>query len=133
MRFTTTSVFFGLVAVLSTAWSTVALPVLQEREVFDPPITFPKAGDVFTAGQTITVTWDTSSIPAGTPNLGELVLRLEINGGSVGIGPLADGFLLTDGSQQITFPSNLTTSPNYILNLFGDSGNLSPAFTINAE
>lgn len=57
MQFTTSSVFFVLLAMLSTAWSTLALPVLQSREVFDPPITFPKAGDVFSAGQTIKVTW----------------------------------------------------------------------------
>ncbi|KAF8519173.1 hypothetical protein JB92DRAFT_2899627 [Gautieria morchelliformis] len=134
MQFTTTSVFFVLLAVLSTAWSTVALPVLQARDVFDPPITSPKAGDVFTAGQTITVTWDTSSIPAGTPNEGELVLgRLEANSENLDIDhPLATGFLLTDGYHEITFPYNLTTASNYILDLFGDSGNISPTFTINA-
>jgi len=131
MQFTT-SVFAALLVVLSMTWSTLALPVLLEREVFDPPITFPKAGNVFKAGQTITVKWDTSSLPKDTPNKGEIVLG-HLTEGSENLDvdhPLASDFLLTAGSQKITFPSNLETKTNYILDLFGDSGNISEEFTV---
>ncbi|KAF8587494.1 hypothetical protein K439DRAFT_1614286 [Ramaria rubella] len=134
MQLTFYSTFFALLVVLSTAWSTLALPVLQLRDVINPRITFPTAGAVFKAGQTITVTWDTSVLPVGSPNKGMIVLgvntttseNLQLDS------PLAEDFLLTDGSHEITFPENLTTKHNYILDLFGDSGNISPEFTVKA-
>lgn len=132
----TTSVFFTICTVTTFFKDASAVPVqtshLRTRDVFDPPITFPNQNSVFQAGETITVTWDTSSIPAGTTDLGEIALaqptfedeNLDFDH------PLATGFLLTAGQQDITFPSNLTTASNYALVLFGDSGNISPNFTI---
>lgn len=92
MQFTIRSVFFVLLAVFS---ATMALPVLTSRDVFDPPITYPTAGSIFEAGETITVRWcvsifvgemklyltisryrDTSSLPQGLPNKGLLVLGM---------------------------------------------------------
>ena len=65
--------------------------------------------------------------------------------------PLATGFLLTDGQHDITFPEDLETLDTYVLDreytlpppapplpplhlyaVFGDSGNISPEFTIKS-
>jgi len=58
MQFTIHSVFFLLLAMLS---STLALPILHSRIVYDPRITYPKAGDRFKAGESIVVTWYASN------------------------------------------------------------------------
>lgn len=51
-------------AAVPTAASTPAPANLHPHsfEVYDPPITSPRAGDVWTAGQNQTVTWDVSKI-----------------------------------------------------------------------
>ena len=45
--------------------------------------------------------------------------------------PLATNFLLTNGEQRITVP-HVPTKHSYIIVLYGDSGNRSPEFTIEA-
>ncbi|KIK57146.1 hypothetical protein GYMLUDRAFT_46378 [Collybiopsis luxurians FD-317 M1] len=112
-----------------------ALPTLLSRDVVDPPITSPTASTVWHSGETVTVTWDTSNINASTltnPN-GEVVLgwmanptdseHLMLNP------PLAQNFPLIAGNVTFTVPS-VVTRTNYIVVLFGDSGNISPTFTI---
>ncbi|KJA24372.1 hypothetical protein HYPSUDRAFT_200596 [Hypholoma sublateritium FD-334 SS-4] len=59
-------------------------------------------------------------IPAAQRMLAEL---------PAGHNPLASGFNLTDGSVQITVP-NVPPRDDYLIVLFGDSGNTSPAFSI---
>lgn len=44
---------------------------------------------------------------------------------------LADGFPLTAGSVSFTLPSDLAARDDYIVVLFGDSGNASPHFSIS--
>jgi hypothetical protein len=45
---------------------------------------------------------------------------------------LASDFSLQDGSVSFKLPSDLETRQDYIVVLFGDSGNRSKRFTINA-
>ncbi|KAF8512297.1 hypothetical protein BU17DRAFT_96409 [Hysterangium stoloniferum] len=133
MQFTNSSILFVLFALLSTVWNAYALPIgLQQKDVINPPITFPTAGSSFKPGQTITVTWDTSVVPSDSPNKGTIVLA-QPTADSENLTldpPLATGFLLSVGSQSITFPYNLTEAHNYAFVLFGDSGNISDKFTV---
>lgn len=55
MKFTPAALFVFFVTLLSTLVS--ALPILESRDVFVPPVTSPTAGDIFTVGQTFNVTW----------------------------------------------------------------------------
>ena len=50
--------------------------------VFDPPITAPTAGQIWTIGSTQTVTWDTTNIPEGSLNQTGLILLGFIEDGS---------------------------------------------------
>ncbi|EIW53254.1 uncharacterized protein TRAVEDRAFT_87231, partial [Trametes versicolor FP-101664 SS1] len=120
--------------------------------VLRPPITSPKAGDVWTVGTTQTVTWNTTGIPAsvGNPIGGMLLGYLEDGQQHLDTGififqaltstcgqqlnldienPLAEGFLITAGSVEVTVPQ-VATRDDYIVVLFGDSGDVSPEFTI---
>ncbi|KAN0127312.1 hypothetical protein V8E53_014563 [Lactarius tabidus] len=109
-----------------------ALP-LAKRIVVSPQITSPTATTIWTVGNQVTVTWDTSNIPPPGNFTGQLVLGYLTSGSSSENldvdNPLAANFLLSAGSVQITVP-NVPTGTNYIVVLFGDSGNASPQFTI---
>ncbi|KAH9038208.1 hypothetical protein EDB85DRAFT_2287610 [Lactarius pseudohatsudake] len=90
---------------------------------------------------------DTSSIPSPDNSTGQLLLGfLTLEGENLDIlrfpllpaprsvvlrahYPLAQDILLSTGSVQITVP-NVSVGSNYIVVLFGDSGNASPQFTI---
>ncbi|KAK0244130.1 hypothetical protein EDD85DRAFT_945452 [Armillaria nabsnona] len=110
-----------------------ALPLIS-RDVISPPITSPTAGAVWTVGQTITVTWNTTVIPPAsqvTNPIGKIVLGHQANN-SLNLEldhPLASNFQLTDGQVDITVP-DVEPRDDYIIVLFGDSGNTSPEFTI---
>ncbi|KAF5382306.1 hypothetical protein D9757_008474 [Collybiopsis confluens] len=114
-----------------------ALPTMFQRDVVDPPITSPTASTVWHSGDTVTVTWDTSNINASqltSPN-GMLVLGWMANPTDsehlMLDPPLAKNFPLIAGNVSFTVPS-VVTRTNYIVVLFGDSGNISPTFTIDA-
>ncbi|KZV73721.1 hypothetical protein PENSPDRAFT_574146 [Peniophora sp. CONT] len=126
----------AFLALSCAALSALAAPYtakLDKREVFDPKITSPAASTVWTVGQTVDVTWDTSTIPSGQTVFGMLVLgfltddseNLDIDN------PLAANITLNDGKTSITVPT-VDPKTNYIVVLFGDSGNASPEFTIKA-
>ncbi|KAK0188062.1 hypothetical protein F5146DRAFT_740583 [Armillaria mellea] len=110
-----------------------ALPLIS-RDVISPPITSPTAGAVWTVGQTVTVTWNTTVIPPAsqvTNPIGKIVLGHQAND-SLNLDldhPLASNFQLTDGQVDITVP-DVEPRDDYIIVLFGDSGNTSPEFTI---
>ncbi|KAK0221761.1 hypothetical protein IW262DRAFT_1482009 [Armillaria fumosa] len=110
-----------------------ALPLIS-RDVISPPITSPTAGAIWTVGQTITVTWNTTVIPPAsqvTNPIGKIVLGHQANN-SLNLDldhPLASNFQLTDGQVDITVP-DVEPRDDYIIVLFGDSGNTSPEFTI---
>ncbi|TEB30565.1 hypothetical protein FA13DRAFT_1792164 [Coprinellus micaceus] len=45
--------------------------------------------------------------------------------------PLASGFSLADGEVEVEIPADVESGENYFIVLFGDSGNVSPNFTID--
>ncbi|EJF63332.1 hypothetical protein DICSQDRAFT_55831 [Dichomitus squalens LYAD-421 SS1] len=120
-------------AALATTASAVALRAAND--VFSPPVTSPTAGEVWTVGSVQTVTWDTSSIPAANQNQTGLILLGFVEDGSTDEhldieNPLASNFPIRDGAVNVTVPQ-VATRDDYIVVLFGDSGNSSPKFTIN--
>ncbi|KIJ35604.1 hypothetical protein M422DRAFT_49118 [Sphaerobolus stellatus SS14] len=135
MKFTVSSILLVVFAVFSAIMGVSTMAVSLDKKaaltVFDPPITFPTPGSTFTRGQTITVTWNTSSIPPGTLNEGLIVLARPIDGNENPLETLVTGFLLTSGSVQITWPTDVPAGNNYGLVLFGDSGNLFAPYTLN--
>ncbi|KAL5524379.1 hypothetical protein ACEPAF_9519 [Sanghuangporus sanghuang] len=118
--------FFSFVITLVSLVS--ALPV-DRRDVWVPPITSPTEGTIWTIGNLVNVTWDTSTKPDQVTNpLGRVQLRKD---GHTSSDVLAEGFNLTDGSVEITVP-DVTPDFGYQVVLFGDSGNFSPEFEIVA-
>ncbi|TFK52472.1 hypothetical protein OE88DRAFT_1698300, partial [Heliocybe sulcata] len=104
-----------------------------ELIVYSPTITSPKAGAIWTANTTETVKWDVSDIPAEKENSTGLLLLgyLENNSENLDIAhPLATDFPIKSGTVNFTVPANLAKRDDYIVVLFGDSGNKSPSFTI---
>ncbi|KAL5524450.1 hypothetical protein ACEPAF_9590 [Sanghuangporus sanghuang] len=102
--------------------------------VYNPLITYPTAGVVWTVGETKTITWETSEIPEELRNsTGTILLGYnEDDSENLDIAqPLATGFNLTDGQVNVTVPEKQERS-DYIVVLFGDSGNASPEFTIKS-
>ncbi|KAI0820046.1 hypothetical protein BC628DRAFT_1423242 [Trametes gibbosa] len=100
-------------------------------DVIRPPITAPKAGDVWKTGSTQLVTWDTSNIVNPTGETGVILLGTLSNGDEDldTSNPLAVGFAISAGAVNVTVPA-VAAGDDYIVALFGDSGNISPAFTI---
>ncbi|KZT34481.1 hypothetical protein SISSUDRAFT_991780 [Sistotremastrum suecicum HHB10207 ss-3] len=107
---------------------------LVRRVVFNPLITYPTAGVQWSSGSKHNVTWSTAGAPSDYPlnnATGMLVLghltddseNLDLNN------PLATGFLIKDESVWITVP-DVEPREDYIVVLFGDSGNASPEFSI---
>lgn len=106
-------------------------------EVYDPPITKPQAGDVWTSGSNQTVKWDVSRIGddghnttarllLGHKDPGSLTEYLDIRN------PLATDFPVDAGEVTFLVPE-VISADNYIVVLVGsisDSGNASPEFTI---
>ncbi|KIK26771.1 hypothetical protein PISMIDRAFT_675708 [Pisolithus microcarpus 441] len=104
-----------------------------ELLVFSPTITSPTASTVWITNTTANVTWSTDNIPAESQNSTGLLLLGYNSTGSENLDiyhPLASQFPLSQGWVQFTVPYNLTYKNDYIVVLFGDSGNASPQFTI---
>ncbi|KAL1689399.1 hypothetical protein GGG16DRAFT_115111 [Schizophyllum commune] len=107
---------------------------LTGRDVVAPPITSPNASTTWNVGETVTVTWDTSDLPPEsqiTNKEGKIVLGYQTED-SMHLqydNPLAQGFSITLGSYDVTVP-DVEERSDYIIVLFGDSGNSSPKFTI---
>ncbi|KAJ7643988.1 hypothetical protein FB45DRAFT_1020792 [Roridomyces roridus] len=138
-------IFTTLLSLLTLALSTASTPVgPQQLVVVTPHITSPKAADVWTVGSIQNVTWETDNIPPGTRNFeGTLVLGFLTNytdgRGHVAVSenlnnssPLAQNFTIGTGHALVTVP-NVPTRSNYIIVLFGDSGNASPQFKITRK
>ena len=128
MKFTTIALFVALFALFSFV---DALPMtLVSRDVYVPPITAPKAGDVWPIGSTQTVTWDNSNPPKQITNpIGQIYLRqgdftimnsecdvdehkCKTNQWRQGTGLLAENFDITQGSINVTVP-NVAPSDDY--------------------
>ncbi|KAJ6621845.1 hypothetical protein B0H10DRAFT_2016042 [Mycena sp. CBHHK59/15] len=103
---------------------------LEIRTVYAPPITSPTADTVWTVGEVETVTWNATGIPAGVT--GMIMLGYLTPGNEHLNQTLASGFNLTDEQVKVTVPA-VVSRTNYIVVLFGDSGNTSPEFTIQGS
>ncbi|KAJ7625735.1 hypothetical protein FB45DRAFT_1030071 [Roridomyces roridus] len=129
MKFTSTFLAATAAFVASALAGASATP-LTTRTVFTPPVTYPHAGTVWFSGQTHNVTWDTSDAPSQITNkLGRIFLR------KAGITTpliLAENFDILLGRIEVEVPLVLEGT-DYQLNLFGDSGNFSPEFTIQGS
>ncbi|KAI0645994.1 hypothetical protein C8Q79DRAFT_1010873 [Trametes meyenii] len=124
---------FAAFAVVAAA---VTAATAAPADVSRPAILAPKAGDVWTVGSNQTIAWDTSAIPANSRNQTGLVLLGFLEDGSDDEhldtqNPLAVNFPIVAGSINISVPV-VTPRDDYIIVLFGDSGNFSPKFTIAA-
>ncbi|KAF5336627.1 hypothetical protein D9758_015933 [Tetrapyrgos nigripes] len=125
--------------VLAASSSVFATPVnVNQRaalSVFTPPMTSPAEGDVWVVGTQRNVTWDTSNAPPVLSNpIGQVILRnfrLETEGiANIGVPVnLVHGFDILSGSVEVTVP-DVPNADDYFLNLFGDSGDTGPNFTI---
>jgi len=124
MQFTLSLLFASMMALLLSA---AGAPT--KRDVFVPPILYPHAGTVWSSFQFHNVTWDTTGAPKTISNEAMLLLA---KGGLEAPFILAKGFDLRLGRLQIQVPYVLAGT-NYQLVLFGDSGNLSPVFTIESD
>ncbi|KAG9315610.1 hypothetical protein JVU11DRAFT_3251 [Chiua virens] len=124
--------FFLLTFLFSSVF---ALPValqVSQRDVVDPQITSPGSTTVWHVNAEETVTWSTTGLPANQTNpVGRLVLGYLYNNSENLMldSPLATNINYSVGYAQITVP-NVPTRDDYIVVLFGDSGNASPKFTI---
>ncbi|KZV69312.1 hypothetical protein PENSPDRAFT_581121 [Peniophora sp. CONT] len=108
---------------------------LQARTVWSPKVTAPDAQTVWKVGAKETVRWDTSNAPADpTSTTATIYLGYFKSDGSGGENldtkhPLATDVDLSTGEYTITVPS-VPHRDAYIVALVGDSGNISPEFTI---
>ncbi|OCH93446.1 hypothetical protein OBBRIDRAFT_832690 [Obba rivulosa] len=128
IAFMTVCLFFvSLLGVFAQLAS--ARPVQKKRDVYSPRVLYPHNGTVWSKGQRHNVTWDTSNRPAEITNpIGEIHLA-QAQGDIIYPLILASNFSVLDGRVEVEVPW-VATSSDYTVVLFGDSGNASPAFTI---
>ncbi|KAL0570142.1 hypothetical protein V5O48_011820 [Marasmius crinis-equi] len=115
------------------ATSSVASP-LQARKALDvwsPKILTPNANTVWVVGTTVNVTWDTTDAPVNISNGAAVQLRK-----GNGPAPIDDPYLkpvrsfdLRTGWVEVTVPET-PAGKDYLIDLFGDSGNWSEEFEI---
>ena len=128
---------FTSIAALFTALVAVASPALaadlESRLVYVPEIVYPTEGVQWKVGDQVNVTWDASNLPKEPKNLtGAIRLGHMVDGqqGENLANTLAQDFLIRTGNVTFTVP-NVESRDDYIVVLFGDSGNRSPKFSIN--
>jgi len=121
-----TKILFTLFVVLLGA-AVNALPIIESRDVYVPPILYPHAGTVWKVNNHHNVTWDVSNPPKQITNgIGMIMLRKD---GLTTPLILADNFNILLGRIEVVVPW-VIPGDDYQLVLFGDSGNFSPNFTI---
>ncbi|KAI0072720.1 hypothetical protein K474DRAFT_1667497 [Panus rudis PR-1116 ss-1] len=107
---------------------------MKPRDVWSPMIADPKGSTVWVRGTSASVKWDTRDPPDQITNpIGRVVLGYLLDGENEHLdldNPLAEGFDLEKGSVKFKVPY-VEPGNEYIVVLFGDSGNRSPTFTIN--
>ncbi|PIL22621.1 hypothetical protein GSI_15312 [Ganoderma sinense ZZ0214-1] len=123
-----------VLALLTVAASASAAALLNDVVIITP-ITAPDAGDVWPVGSVQTITWDTTTIPVGSEDATGFILLGYLEDGSSNEhldfqNPLAQNIPLENGAVNVTVP-NVAARDDYIVVLFGDSGNKSPKFTIH--
>lgn len=107
---------------------------LEARTVYSPKITYPTAKTQWGAGKKVHVAWDSSNLPSEAKGLKGMIKLGHLDANSEGehlANTLAKGFKLGEGNVSFTLPKHLDARDDYIVVLFGDSGNASPKFTIH--
>ncbi|KAF8817186.1 hypothetical protein BYT27DRAFT_7229123 [Phlegmacium glaucopus] len=107
---------------------------LSTRGLYIPKITSPTNNTTWIIGSYVTVTWDLHDMPKNVSNQkGSLMLGyLEDGSDDEHLQvehPLAEGFDIKSGFVSIKCP-DVDPDKQYIVVLFGDSGNRSPQFSI---
>ncbi|KAE9386969.1 hypothetical protein BT96DRAFT_838379 [Gymnopus androsaceus JB14] len=121
MKFTTSLLASALAYF---AVSVIAAPAGRSAlDVWNPTITSPTAETVWIVGSTVNVTWSTANEPADVSNGGQVVLA--------DLSPIFN-LAAADGFYTVTVPDDIAPGNDYQVVLFGDSGNISPSFTIVA-
>ncbi|KAG7440825.1 uncharacterized protein BT62DRAFT_937613 [Guyanagaster necrorhizus] len=115
---------------LFIVFNVVAPAPLVARDVYSPPVKYPGKGTTWKVGSRHNVTWDATNPPASTTNT-EGVIFLSTNGRLDVVHPLASGFDITSGRQEIKVPQ-VAPGSQYQIVLMGDSGNKGAYFTIEA-
>ncbi|KAI8978796.1 hypothetical protein BD414DRAFT_494423 [Trametes punicea] len=124
-----------LLAFAASASVALAKPLyLADRDAVSPPITSPTAQTVWRAGETQTVTWDVTALDGAPPSnpLAKIILGTLTPDGDEHLmfdNPLVSNVPILGGNASLTVPS-VPTGDNYIVCLFGSSGDISPMFTI---
>ncbi|KAK1224202.1 hypothetical protein PQX77_012902 [Marasmius sp. AFHP31] len=124
MQFTIFAATLAILASLSNA------SPIGQRDVYVPPIISPDTYTEWVVGTVVNVTWDNSNPPASISN-GASVQLNKANPSSI-VGTLVRDFDLRAGWVEVTVP-NVEPADDYIITLFGDSGNRSPPFSIVAN
>ncbi|KAK7694779.1 hypothetical protein QCA50_001967 [Cerrena zonata] len=139
MKFTT--VFTCLAVALSASASPLSNSRVGSRaaniasDVWDPKVNTPTTGTVWTTGSKQNITWDTAGIPEEALDTPGVIYLGHIENDSENLdiaNPIAKGFKYRDGTVEVTVP-DVETRPDYIVALLGDSGNISPQFTISKD
>lgn len=108
---------------------------LMARMVFAPEITYPDENTKWNAGKEAFVLWNATEIPDQLKNAKGMLRLGHIEEGKDGLNladTLASDFELRKGNVSFTVPKVRETRDDYVVVLFGDSGNHSPKFTIKA-
>ncbi|KAF9261451.1 hypothetical protein L218DRAFT_870148 [Marasmius fiardii PR-910] len=126
------SALTSVLALFAVASTASPLEARKALDVWNPRITSPNADTVWVVGTKVNVTWDTSDAPQRISSGSAVMLR-----NSTGPTP-ADLYLkkvntfdLRDGTVEVTVP-DVPPGTDYVVVLFGDSGNWSPEFEIAA-
>lgn len=133
------SLFTTVTTLALAATSAMATPVaqpnvLQERTVYSPEITYPTHKTKWEVGKKVHVSWNASGLPDEAKKAKSFIKLGHLDKNSAGEHlnqTLAKGFKLGDGNVKFTLPKDLEPRDDYIVVLFGDSGNASPKFTIH--
>ncbi|KAG5716643.1 hypothetical protein E4T56_gene16376 [Termitomyces sp. T112] len=110
------------------------LSLPSRRTVYNPKITSPVETTTWNVGHQAVVTWDLHDIPKESWKQKSMIVLGWVEQGNLNEHldldhPLAKDFELSDRRATITVP-NVPPKDNYIVVVFGDSGNRSPAFSI---
>ncbi|WFD01122.1 hypothetical protein MYAM1_003883 [Malassezia yamatoensis] len=107
---------------------------LQSRTVYTPKITYPTNKTQWTAGKKVHVSWETDQLPSAAKAESGFIKLGHLDSNSDGEHlnqTLAKNFKLGNGNVSFTLPQDIESRDDYIVVLFGDSGNKSPKFTIH--
>ncbi|KAH9928511.1 uncharacterized protein BXZ73DRAFT_102350 [Epithele typhae] len=124
--FSFTKLVLSVFVTMLAAQGSSATPAAEKRDIWSPPVLDPHSGTAWISGERHNVTWDASNPPASVSNGATILLRLT---GTPMPVILAENFDLHAGHVEITVPW-VQTRDDYEVVLLGDSGNVSPAFTI---